>query len=1112
MKRLLTGTVWAGRRALFLLAVCALLWPTSGAYAQGVTTGSIAGVVQDAQGLPIPGATVIATHDPSGTTYEAVSREDGRFSIPGVRVGGPYSINGTLAGFQPTTTKDVFVSLGVSADVVLKLGNVAVEETVTVTAATDPVFASSRTGAATAVKRDEIANLPTVSGRIGDITRLTPQASGTNFAGQDNRMNNITVDGSYFNNSFGLSGQPGDRTGVAPISLESIEQIQVSVAPFDVRQGNFVGAGVNTVTRSGTNRFSGSFYHRFRDDSFVGTEAAGLAYNPGTFTNRNTGGWASGPIIKNKWFIFGNYEDELDKRPITTFRANNGGEPVGGSTTRVLASDLTALSARLQSQFGYDTGPFSDINDETPAKRFLLRSDFNLNSNHKFSFRYNYLDSITDVLMSTSSSLGFGRSASTNFLGYQNSNYQIMENIKSGIGEWNWILGNTMANSLIAGYTTQDESRNSRGDMFPFVDVLDGSGVTYTSFGFEPFTPNNELRYNTFQLQDNLTKFMGKHTLTFGGSIERYESENVFFPGKQSAYVYNSLSDFYADINDLAANPNRTTSPITLRRFQVRYANIPGMEKPVQPLKVWYGGAYAQDEWRLKSNLSMTAGIRFDVPVFGNTAFDNPNVNALTFRDAGGGAVRYDTGKLPDAKILWSPRVGFNWDVSGNQTTQVRGGTGIFTGKPAYVWISNQVGNTGMLTGFIQDDNVRTRPFSPDIDKYKPSVVTGAPASSVDLAVTEADFKFPQVWRSNIAVDRRMFWGMTGTVEYMYNKDVNGISYINANLPASQASFTGADNRPRWVGSSCAVAGNSPCATRLNNAVGNQITNAIVLGNQSEGNSWNIAGTLSKTTRYGLSVRGAYSYGESKNTVDAGSIASGSFTGNPIYYDPNNPTLGYSNASPGHRVYVAASYSKEYFKFGATTVSVFWEGRTNGNTSYVFSGDANGDTATANDLIYIPNGPSEMNFVPFTASGVTFTAAQQAAAWESYINQDPYLSKHRGEYAERGAVFLPMVYRADLSFVQDLFANIGGKRNGFQFRIDIQNFTNMLNSDWGVGQRVVQNQILTNPAADANGALSYRLRTVTTTSGPQLVSKTFETTTFSQDVYSFLISLRYTFN
>jgi hypothetical protein len=1098
------------RLVIGLAVAYALLWPAGAVYAQGVTTGSMNGIVSDAQGLAVPGASVTALHEPSGTTYEAVARGDGRFSLPGMRVGGPYTVTAALSGFRSHVIRNVFVTLGVATDLTMKLETVAIAESVTVTAQADSVFSSGRTGAVTQVSRETLASIPTVSGQLRDVERLTPQSSGTSFAGQDNRLNNITVDGSYFNNSFGLQGQPGERTGVAAISLESIEQVQVSVAPYDVRQGNFVGAGVNTVTRSGTNKLSGSIYHRFRNQDFVGTEAKGLPYNPGTFTFSNTGGWASGPVVKNKLFLFGNYESEEDVRPITTFTANAGGETVGGSKTRVLASDLNQLNALLKSQFSYDTGPFQNIDKQTPAKRFLARMDYNIARNHKVSFRYNYLDSITDVLLSGSSSLGFGRSSGSNttFLGYQNSNYQIMENIKSGIGEWNWIIGTNMANSLITGYTTQDESRASRGDMFPFVDILDGSGVAYTSFGFEPFTPNNELRYKTFQLQDNFSRFGQKHTLTFGGSLERYRSENVFFPGKQSAYVYNTLSDFYTDVADLAANPNRTTSPITLRRFQVRYINIPGMEKPVQPLAVWYGGAYAQDEWRPKSNLTLTAGVRFDVPVFGDTAFPNANVDALTFRDETGAAVQYSTGKLPDAKLLWSPRVGVNWDVTGDKTMQVRGGTGLFTGRPAYVWISNQIGNTGVLTGFDQFDNTTARPFSPNIDKYKPTTVTGAPAASVDLAVTDPHFKFPQVWRSNIAVDRKLPWGMTGTAEFLYNRDVNGIYYINANLPAAQANFVGADNRPRWTGTSCSTPTVGPCVTRLNNTAGNVITNAIVLKNQGVGRSWNFAGTIAKATSYGLSLKGVYSYGTSRNTVDAGSIASGSWTGNPQRGDPNNPGLGYSGAAAGHRAFVLASYSKEYFHFGATTVSMFWETRTNGNTSYLFAGDMNGDTATNNDLIYIHRDQSEMNFATFTSGARTYTSAEQASAWDAYIAQDPYLSKHRGQYAERGAIFLPLVTRADLSVTQDVFAKIKGTRNAFQVRLDITNFGNLLNHNWGVGQRLIRNQILTNPGVDALGRSTYRLALV----NGELLTKSFETTTFSSDVYSFMISLRFTFN
>jgi hypothetical protein len=1098
----------------FLLA--AIAWTTPAA-AQGVTTGTMAGIVHDAQGAVVPGASVTAVHLPSGTAYDTVTQEDGRFFIPAMRVGGPYKVTVSLQGFGDEIKNEVTVALGVSTDLPFTLKVASVAEQVTVTGAIDPTFSTERTGAATAVTRTELATLPTIAGRLNDIIRLSPQYGGSGtFAGQDNRMNNITVDGSYFNNSFGLQGQPGDRTGVAPISLESIEQVQVSIAPYDVRQGNFVGAGVNTVTRSGSNMLTGSFYYRTRSDSFVGTEAAGQAFNPGTFTTHVTGGWVGGPFIKNKLFGFGSFEKQDDTRPLSTFVANpGGGAQAVGNTTRVLASDLNAISQLLSSKFSYDTGPYQGISKKTPGKPFLVKGDYNLNNSNKVTFRYNQLDSSTDVNLSGSGSLGFGRLTNTvNFLNFQNSNYTINENIKSGIGEWNSVIGTSMSNNLIMGYTHQDESRGQLDKLFPFIDILDGSNNTYTSVGSEPFTPNNELRYSTFQLQDSFTKFGKRHSITAGVSLEKYHSENVFFPGKQSAYVYNSLDDFYTDLNDYLAHSNRTTSPIQLRRFQVRYMNIPGLSKPIQPLDVWYSGGYVQDEWRPQSNLSVTAGVRVDVAKFGNTAYDNPNVDALTFRDQNGNAVHYNTGALPKASPLWSPRVGFNWDVMSNQSTQVRGGTGVFTGKPAYVWISNQIGNTGVLTGFISADFTNQYPFNPNPDAYKPTNVTGAPAASVDLAVTDPNFKFPQTWRTNIGIDRKLPGGLIGTADFIYNRDVNGMAYINANLPAAQSAFAGVDSRPRWVGPSCsATPPISPCVTRLNNVAGDQITNAIVLQNQDVGRSWNISFSLAKNNFHGLSIKGAYNYGQSKNTIDPGSIASGSWTGNQIVTDPNNPPLAYASASPGHRYFIVATYSREYFKLGATTISAFWDAHTNGNTSYVFAGDMNGDSAFGNDLLYIPRNTSEMNFVMIPASAATggrsFTPDEQAAAFESFIQSDPYLRSHRGQYAERNAVFLPFVSRMDLSLMQDVFHSISGHRHSGQIRLDITNFGNLLNHDWGVGDRIVQTQILTNAAVDpATGKLGYRMALV----GGQLPTKALQTSAGISDVYVMMLSFRYTFN
>lgn len=1090
---------------------------SSSTFAQGVTSAALTGVIKDDQGGVVPGTTIVAVHQPSGTTYTAVSQGDGRYTIAGMRVGGPYTITAELAGFVTAERSNVTLSLGVTQDISFAMRVAAVSETVQVVGESSPVFSSGRTGAATAVTREELATLPTVSGRITDITRLTPQYGGSGtFVGQDNRSNNITVDGSYFNNSFGLgvtTGGIGDRTGVAPISLEAIEQVQVSVAPYDVRQGNFTGAGVNTVTRSGTNNFTGSGYFRTRNESFVGKKAAGQTFNPGTFDTTTAGGWLGGPIVKNKLFAFVSVEHQEDSRPLSTFRANKGGEPVAGNVTRVLASDLSTLSSYLSTNFKYDTGPFENIPKTTPGTPWMVKGDYNLNSTNKITFRYNQLSSSTDVNQSGSSSLGTSRpTLSTNFLTYQNSNYKILENLKSGVGEWNSSFA-TFTNNLIVGYTFQDESRDQLATLFPFVVIGDGAGSALTAFGSEPFTPFNLLSYKTFQAQDSITKFTKNHSLTLGGSLEKFHSDNSFYFGVQSSYSYNTLADFYADANNFLANPNRTTSPVSLNIFQVRYLLQPGQtQPPLQQLDVYYGSGYLQDEWRPMSNVTVIGGLRVDVPQFKNTAFPNAVADAMTFRDQDGSPVKYSSGALPDAKPYWSPRLGINWDVTGDQQTQVRGGTGVFTGKPPYVWISNQIGNTGVLSGFIDVRNTTSFPFTTNPDKYKPAP-TGGNAASYELDVTDQNFRFPQTWRTNVGIDRRLPGGLIATTDFIYNKDINAPVYLNANLPAAQSTFTGADARPRWVATAaypaCATAGQvGPCVTRINNAPGNQVTANYVIKSQSQNKSWNYSASLTKSMSSGFAAKAGFSYGVSKSLVEPSSTAGSSWgSANPIDFDPNNPDLAYSQNSPGKRWFLQTTYSRQYFGFGATTLSLFYNANTNGNQSYTFSGDANGDTVAGNDLIYIPRNTSEMNFATFTASGRTYTAAEQATAFEAYIAQDKYLSKHRGEYAQRGAVFLPVVQRVDLSLTQDLFKSIVGKRHAAQIRLDITNFGNLLNSKWGAGQRLVNGQILTNPAADANGALTYRMQLL----NGNPITKSYQTSAGIADVYVMMLSFRYSF-
>src|SRR5436190_5733403 len=939
--------------------------------AQGVTTAAIAGVVTDSSGGPLEGGRVVAVHGPSGTAYAAVTRADGRFTIPGMRVGGPYRVTVALVGYRREVQDQISLTLGVTTDLRFALGRASVElEPVTVTATTSSAFRSERTGAATTISTAQIGHLPTITRRVEDLLRLTPQYSpmsfGFSFAGQDNRFNNMTIDGSYFNNSFGLAGQPGDRTGVTPISLDALEQLQVNVAPYDVRQGNFVGAGINMVTKSGTNDFRGSLFYNTRNDNFVGTTAGPNTFNPGSFKYHDIGVALGGPIIRNRLFFFGSYENDGQTAPGTTFLANNGSQPDSGNVTRVLASDLDALSSYLKSNFNYVTGPYQGYDFKVPSTRFLTRLDYNVSDRNKLSLRDNLLNSSYDILESNSGSPGVpNRRRNLNSLNFANSNYGILENIRSIVGEWNASIGNRMSNNLIAAYPTSDESRQTISPpWFPLVDILQGT-TAYTSFGFEPFTPDNQLRYHSTQLQDNYTIYLPNHSLTFGVSVEKYHSTNVFFPGAQSVYVYNSLSDFYTDADDYLANPTRMVSPVTLNKFEVRYSNISGQTEPVQPLDVLYAGVYAQDVWRPIPHLTLTGGLRIDAPKFKNTAYDNPVADTMTFRDASGAPVHYNSGSLPGVNLLISPRLGFNYDVQGEQKTQIRGGTGIFTGRPAYVWISNQIGNTGVLTGFKQADSTTAYPFNPDPDHYKPTTVQGGPASSFQLALTDPNFKFPQLWRSNIAVDQRMPGGLTGTAEFLYSKDVNGIGYINANLPAPQTQFSGPDKRPRWP----------------KNRIEDSVSSAIVLTNEGKGYSWNLAFSLVLAFQSGWFAKLGYTYGVSRNTIDSGSIASGSWTGNPIFLDPNNPAAGYSQFSPGHRVFGAVTYTREFFAGSPTSVSVYFEGRSAGNNSYVFSGDMNGDGASNNDLIYVPRNTSEMNFTTLTVgicpACTVYTPAQQ---------------------------------------------------------------------------------------------------------------------------------------
>ena len=1071
-------------------------------FGQGVTTAAMNGRILDTDGNALVGATVVATHTPSGSVYGALTREGGSFNLPGLRVGGPYAVRVSYLGYGTQEQNDIYLGLGQTFQLSFRLQDASITtEEVEIIANRAEV----KNGAATNISTGVINAMPTLSRRFGDFTRLTPQSAGNSFGGQDNRLNNIIIDGSSFNSSFGLAGQPGDRTGVSPISLDAIEQIQVNLSPFDVRQAGFTGAGINAVTRSGTNDVSASVYYLFRNQNFSGDSTRGSVVPKGDFSYYQTGFRVGGPIIKDKLFFFVSAEIERNESPATTFRPREAGEQPGGNVSRVLRSDLEELSAFLGSNFGYETGPYEGYNLRTLANKFLARFDYNISSKHKASVRYTYLDSDQDQLVSNSSSLGFGtRQPGNNSFSYQNSNYFINEDINSVIGELNSTFGSKIANNLIIGYTFQNEDRGDFGDdtpnatipNFPLIEIREG-GNTYISTGYEPFTPSNQLNYKTFQIQDNLTYFAGNHKITAGFNLERLSFVNVFFPGSQSVYVYNSLADFYSDANGYLANPNRQIGD-TLARFQLRYSAIEGQTEPVQPSRVTYTGLYLQDEFQVNAKLNLTYGLRVDVPIFDKTGYLNANVEQMTFLDADDKEVKYSTDKLPDPQFLISPRVGFNYNATEDGSTRFRGGSGIFTGRPAFVWISNQIGNNGVLTGFIQSDNTPNYPFNPDITAYIPEQAT-LPAS-YELALTDPKFRFPQIWRTNFAVEQKLPFGFVGTLEGIFSQNVNAIKYINANLPVPTSQFNGPDDRPRYT------------SNRINGAV----VNAVVLENTNQGAAYSFTVQLERPFANGLFFKAAYNYSSSRNLTDAGSIAAGSFNGNAIVRDGNNPNLAYSQFDRPHRVITALTYRVEYAKIGATQFSLFYEGISGGRTdggssgrvSYNYSNDMNGDGHNANDLIYVPATGATLNFEQFTASGRTFTVEDQEAALEAYIQQDPYLSTIRGEYAERNGLVLPWLNRVDFGLVQEVFTNLGGKRNTLQFRADILNVANLLNSDWGVSQSVINNRILNYRSVNANGEPVYRM----VNAGQNLPSSTFRYNNTLNDTWQLQIGIRYIFN
>ncbi len=1071
-----------------------------------ITTSTISGVVKNEKKEALAGATIHAVHTPTGTEYTTTTNKGGVYVLPAVRVGGPYVIHASFVGFKKGEEKDVNTQLGLTSNVdfVLIDEAKALQEVVVVSGKS--LFSKEKTGAAQQFGRRELTTIPITGARtIDGITKYNPFGNGSSFGAQDSRMNNFTIDGSQFNNNFGLgsSAQAGGRTGASAISLDAIDQLQVNVAPFDIRQSGFTGAGINAVTRSGTNQIEGSVYQTQRDNSsrYVGDNARGTTVTASKFDEKVQGFRLGAPIIKNKLFIFGNYEQIERTEPGTTW-ISDGSPLTGTQISRVKYSDMQTLSNFMKEKFGYVTGPWEGYSNTNASKKFLIRTDWNINDKHKLTARYVHHNSEAEINISNSQSAGAGnRTTQFNAMSFKNSGYTIQDNTRSAVLELNSKFSNTLHNNLIVSYDKQIENRGYLSSMFPTIDIREGS-ATYTSVGFDPFTPGNKLDYWTFNVTNNVTKYMEKHTLVGGFNFQKYQSNNLFFPASNGVYIFNSLNDFYTAANQSLANGGRP-STFAPARFQFRYSALPGAVEPMQVLKTNRLDLYLQDEYNATQNLKLTFGLRANIIAFENTALENPVITAMTFANG----EKWNTGVMPKTQLLFEPRFGFNYDVKGEKKTQIRGGTGIFTGRPPYVFLSNQIGNNGVLTGFIDVSGTAAANygFTANPNQYFVPSTPTLP-STFDLALTDPNYKMPQVWKNNLAVDQKLPWlGLVASVEVLYNKTLNAVHYYNANLDKPVGTLLGADNRPLYAATDAGV------------RVNDNVSMAAVLTNRNGAYNRSITYKLEKPISKGLWGYVAYTNAQAEDFMSAGSIASGSWQSAVSVFGNNTLNLSTSDFVVRNRIVGLLGYRLDYGKKygGATTFTLGYVGAQNNPFSYIVAGDLNGDRVSNNDLVFVPQKGSDIRFAPLTigtgATAVTYTEAQQQEAFDKFINQDPYLSTRRGQYAERNALDLPFLHRLDFSVAQDVFVKIKEKRNAFQIRFDILNFGNMLNNKWGVSQRAGAPQLLNFVSRDAAGVPTYRLATQRDASGTYLARDTYQYNSSVFDVWTAQLGIRYTF-
>ncbi len=1094
------------KRVFFLVTVLLALSLT--AMAQ-ITTSSMAGKVTIEAESPeeVIGATVVAVHEPSGTRYTAVTNTSGRFFIQGMRTGGPYEVTISYIGFQPKTLKGIMLELAETFNLSVSLSEDATELAEVVVSGRASKFAAEKTGASTNINSQQITNLPTVSRAITDVTRLSPYGgNGMSFAGADGRTANFTVDGANFNNNFGLNDKlPG---GGNPISIDAIEELQVVISPYDVRQTNFIGGGVNAITKSGTNTFKGSAYLYHKNENMQGDAVYRQQISSAREKAQTTtyGFTLGGPIIKNKLFFFVN--GEMSKIPSIVNRWKGsylGVADPDNYISRTTVMDLEAVSKYVASKYGYDTGSWESFPADESNYKLMARMDWNITDNHHLALRYNYTkNNVWNSPNATSMDGGTrmsGARMSQYSMSFANSMYSMENIVHSWSLDLNSRLTENLSNQLLATYSKLDDVRGTDSAEFPFIDITYEDN-NYMALGYELFTWNNAVHNTIWNIKDDVTYYMGAHKIMAGIIFEHQMADNQYMRNGAGYYRYNLTDDMIVGgVIDPALLFNSTPEI-----FCLTYG-YDGESKPAARVQFNRPGIYAQDEWNISDKFKLTYGLRIDGLFFNNN--DLMTNNAILALDYDGRKI--DTGKWPGNSITFSPRVGFTYDVFGDKTLKVRGGTGLFSGRLPLVFFTNMPTNGGLVQYQAQINAANAAKKGFTMEEF-----AGGPMTSVSEMLTklkglgypttvspkdgtvpsavngvDPDFKMPQVWKSSIAVDYQLpvSFPLSVTVEGIFNKTINGVSISDWSIPnvGGFSRFNGVDNRPLY-----------PAGYRTN-------TKAFVLENTSKGYGWSANVTVTAQPADWVSLMAAYTHTVSKEiTGMPGSAAESAFTYVPTVEGPNNIKLHNSQYVTPDRLVASATI---HDKCG-NHYSLIYEGIHGGyNYSYMMQNDMNSDGYNY-DALYIPTDGE----VGVGSGEFRFVSKDDMQRFMDYVHNNDYLKNHQGEYAEPYSVYSPWLHRIDFAYKHDFKLNIGKTTHKLQLSFDMKNVLNFFDSSCGVAKFLnpeigSEARILKYEGVDAQGYATF--------STPSSISGKTETWTpnysLSQCWYA-SVGIKYYFN